>query len=104
MGHATLKYGSKLAYLVGMSVSSIDTKISPLSGRFSDTAATPADLVMVVAWVALTAVLFGYAIVDGSIGALVLGALVLTQVWSAWSSIATRVLNPTHDDLVPNEL
>jgi cytochrome b len=87
-----------------MSVSSIDSKIAPRSGRFSDTRITPADVFQMVAWAALTAVLFGYAIADGSIGALVLGALVLTQVWGAWSSAASRQANDVRDKLAPQEL
>jgi hypothetical protein len=47
---------------------------------------TPADLFQTIAWAALTAVIFAYAIADGSIGALVLGALTLVQTWHAWTS------------------
>jgi hypothetical protein len=87
-----------------MSVSSIETKIAPLSGRFSDSRITPADLFQTVAWAALTAVFFAYAIADSSIGAAILGLLVLTQVWAAFSSARSRELNPTQDTLVPAEL
>jgi hypothetical protein len=49
-------------------------------------------------------VFFGYAIAESSIGAAVLGVLVQSQVWSAWSSARSRELNPTQDTLVPAEL
>jgi hypothetical protein len=47
---------------------------------------TSAEILQTIAWAALTAVLFGYAIAEGSIGALVIGALTLVQTWHAWTS------------------
>jgi hypothetical protein len=47
---------------------------------------TPADLFQTFAWAALTAVLVGYAIAEGSIGALVAGIVTLVQTWHAWTS------------------
>jgi hypothetical protein len=87
-----------------MSVSSIDTTFRPHSARFSDSRVTLADVFQIVAWAALTAVAFGYAIAESSIGAALLGVLLLTQVFTAWSSARSRELNPTHDTLVPAEL
>jgi hypothetical protein len=51
---------------------------------------TPADIFQTIAWAALTAVILGYAIADGSIGALILGAVTLVQTWHAWTSAADR--------------
>jgi hypothetical protein len=51
---------------------------------------TPADLFQTLAWAALTAVILGYAIADGTIGALVLGLVTLVQTWHAWTSSAQR--------------
>ena len=51
---------------------------------------TPADLFQTIAWAALTAVLFGYAIAEGSVGALVAGAVTFMQTWHAWTSSAER--------------
>ena len=87
-----------------MSVSSLDTRISPLSGRFSDTRITAADLFQMVAWAALTVVFVVYAISENSIGALVLAALVLTQVWHAWSNVSARRVNDVRDRLAPQSL
>jgi hypothetical protein len=86
-----------------MSVSSLDSRIAPLSGRFSDTRITAADLFMMVAWAALAVVFVVYAIAESSIGAGVLAALVLTQVWHAWSSVSRR-LNDVRDALAPQQL
>jgi hypothetical protein len=99
-----LKFGPWRAYLQGMSVSSIETKIAPLSGRFPDSRVSSADLVQIVAWAALTVVFLAYAIAESSIGAAVFGALVLTQVYAAWTNAHSRELNPTQDTLVPAEL
>jgi hypothetical protein len=87
-----------------MSVSSIDNRISPLGGRFSDTRITAADLFQMVAWAALTVVFVVYAISENSLGALVLAALVLTQVWHAWSNVSSRRLNDVRDRLAPQQL
>jgi hypothetical protein len=46
----------------------------------------PAAAFQTIAWVALTAIFFGYALAEGSVGALVLGALTLVQTWHAWTS------------------
>ena len=72
-----------------MSASSIDTKIVPVR-RGTDTHLTAADAVMIVAWAALTVVLLGYATVEGSLGALVLGVLTMFQAWNAWRGAAER--------------
>ena len=87
-----------------MSVSSIDNRISPLGGRFSDTRITAADLFQMVAWAALAVVFVVYAISESSLGALALAALVLTQVWHAWSNVSSRRLNDVRDRLAPQEL
>ena len=87
-----------------MSVSSIDNRISPLGGRFSDTRITAADLFQMVAWAALAVVFVVYAISESSIGALALAALVLTQVWHAWSNVSSRPLNDARDQLAPQQL
>jgi hypothetical protein len=87
-----------------MSVSSIDLRIAPLSGRFSDTGITTADLFLMVAWAALAVVFVVYAISESSLGALALAALVLTQSWHAWSNVASRRLNDVRDRLAPREL
>ena len=72
-----------------MSVSSIDTKIAT-ARRGIDTRLTTADVAMIGAWAVLTVVLLGYAIVDGSLGALVLAVLTMVQVWNAWRGAAER--------------
>jgi hypothetical protein len=87
-----------------MSVSSIDPRIAPLSGRFSDTRITTADLFLMVAWAALAVVFVVYAISESSLGALALAALVLTQVWHAWSNVSSCRLNDVRDRLAPQEL
>ena len=87
-----------------MSVSSLDSMIAPLSGRFSDTRITAADLFMMVAWAALAVVFAVYAITETSIGAAVLAAFVLTQVWHSWSSVSSRRLNDVRDALAPQQL
>jgi hypothetical protein len=87
-----------------MSVSSLDTRIAPLSGRFSDTRITTADLFQMVAWAALAVVFVVYAISESSLGALALAALVLTQVWHAWSNVSSRRLNDVRDQLAPQQL
>jgi hypothetical protein len=51
---------------------------------------TPADLFQTIAWAALTAVLMGYAVAQGSIGALILGAVTLVATWHAWTAPAER--------------
>jgi hypothetical protein len=51
---------------------------------------TPADIFQTIAWVALTAVLFGYALVEGSLGALVMGAATLVLTSHAWIAPADR--------------
>ena len=87
-----------------MSVSSLDTRIAPLSGRFSDSHVTAADLFQMVAWAALAVVFVVYAISESSLGALALAALVLTQVWHAWSNASSRRLNDARDQLAPQQL
>ena len=87
-----------------MSVSPIDSKIAPRSGRFSDTRITAADLFQMVAWAALAVVFVVYAISESSLGSLVLAALVLTQVWHAWSNVASRRVNDVRDRLAPQSL
>jgi hypothetical protein len=51
---------------------------------------TPADLLQTIAWAALTAVLLGYAIAEGTVGALVLGAATLVLTWHAWTHSAAQ--------------
>jgi hypothetical protein len=87
-----------------MSVSSLDSRIAPLSGHFSDTRLTTADLFQMVAWAALAVVFVVYAISESSLGALALAALVLTQVWHAWSNVSSRRLNDVRDRLAPPQL
>jgi hypothetical protein len=72
-----------------MSVSSIDTKIAT-DRRGIDTRLTTADVAMIGAWAALTVVLLGYATVEGTLGALVLGVLTMFQAWNAWRGAAER--------------
>lgn len=86
-----------------MSVSSFDTRIAPLSGHFSDTRLTATDLFMMVAWAALAVVFVVYAISESSLGSLVLAALVLSQVWHAWSNASSRRLNDVRDRLAPQQ-
>jgi len=45
-----------------------------------------------------------YAISESSLGALALAALVLTQVWHAWSNVSSRRLNDVRDQLAPQQL
>jgi len=87
-----------------MSVSSLDSRIAPLSGRFSDTRITAADLFMMVAWAALAVVFVAYAIAESSIGSAALAVLVLTQVWHSWSNVSSRRLNDVRDALAPQQL
>jgi hypothetical protein len=87
-----------------MSVTSLDSRISPLSGRFSDSRITTADAFLVVAWTALTALFVAYAIAESSVGALLLAAAVLTQVWHAWSDVSSREVNDVRDQLAPQSL
>jgi len=49
-----------------------------------------AGAAMTLLWTVLTVVLFGYAIAESSLGALVLGALTLVQTWRAWSDAASH--------------
>lgn len=86
-----------------MSVSSLDPKISPLSGRISDSRITPADLLQVVLWAALAAVFVVYAIAESSLGAGVLAVLVAGQAWHSWSGAKARGLNSLRDALAPQE-
>jgi hypothetical protein len=65
---------------------------------------TPADIFQTIAWAALTAVLFGYAIADGTIGALVLGALTLVQTWRAWTVSSEAVAEAKHERFAPHSL
>jgi hypothetical protein len=51
---------------------------------------TPADLFQTVAWAALTVVFLAYAIADGTIGALVVAAVLLVQTWHAWTASEQR--------------
>jgi hypothetical protein len=64
---------------------------------------TPADVFQTIAWAALSAVIFGYAIAQGSLGALVLGALTLVQTWHAWTGGSQRLVNDAQDKLVPQQ-
>jgi hypothetical protein len=64
---------------------------------------TPADVFQTIAWAALTAVMFGYAIAQGSIGALILGAATLVQTWHAWTSASERPVNDARDGLIPQQ-
>jgi hypothetical protein len=86
-----------------MSVTSLDPRISPLSGRISDSRITPADLVQVALWAALAAAFVVFAITESSIGSALLAVLVLTQVWHAWSSATARRLNDVRDGLAPEQ-
>jgi hypothetical protein len=65
---------------------------------------TPADLFQTIAWAALTAVLFGYAIADGTLGALVLGALTLVQTWRAWTASSELVAEAKPERFAPHSL
>ena len=91
------------SYLGGMSVSSLDPRISPLSGKISDSRITAADLLQVALWTALAVVFVAFAISESSIGAALLAVLVLTQVWHAWSTARTRRVNDVRDGLAPQQ-
>ena len=65
---------------------------------------TPADIVQTIAWAALTAVLLGYAIADGGLGALVLGAVTLVQAWRAWTSSSEAVAQAKPERFAPHSL
>jgi hypothetical protein len=79
-----------------MSVSSIDTKFAPVR-RGLDSHLTAADVTLIVAWAALAVVLLAYAISEGSIGAVALGALTMLQSWNAWRGAVRRDDTPQLD-------
>jgi hypothetical protein len=65
---------------------------------------TAADVFLTVAWAALTAVLLGYAIADGTIGALVLGVVTLVQTWRSWTASSRPLAETQPERFAPHSL